>query len=1051
MDNKELGSRIAELRKQNNLSQKDLADQLNISNKTISKWECGNGSPDIESLQKLSKIFNITIDELLKNEPDQPMREEPRQSDIKSDSFFHTKKFIILLISLAAILVICISTICFFFIPRDPHFLDTGKFELDENTSTLTLSVNNEEETISLNNSFELPMTNSWKLFRDINGLYEINTKTVNLQVGNNTFYAVVENTAGDSKIYTIQIRRKPLYIVTFDTAGGELIANQFIQEGELLTYITPVKTGYIFDSWNYDFSKPVMGNITITASWIPEQFTIEYFSNTSDNSSIKQDVIYDDTVKLKAADSFYNRGYTLISWNTEPDGSGTTYNVDENISNYKIAGDLKLYAQWQVNQYEIIIHSNNASAGQVTGNGSYNYGEEINLTAITNPGYTLLGWYNSEDELISSSQSLPVQIIDESQEFFARWQANEYEITLDVSGGNKLDENIKTVVFGTEFNLPIATKTEANFLGWFTEDNKQYTDMTGDCKLAWNIPTDTTLYAHYKMNEYQVNLTQNVVKGGKVSGEGLKEYGSTVTVVAHTNAGYTFKGWYDGQKLIAKSESYQFEMPNFAVTYTAQWSPNTYTVLFDTTGGQSLDQDSQDVIFDTTFSFPIPVRTGYTFEGWYTTSNNAGTAITDADGNALTEWNMANDTTLFAKWDTITYSISYNLNGGTVNIENKKEYTIEDGNIYLTNPSKPGYIFAGWVGTDLAEATKNLIIPAGSIGNRIYGAVWEENSSFTPIGSVEDFLKINNNLSGNYYLTNDIDLNGISFTGFGSEKEPFSGIFDGKGHIISNYGYSNLSDSANFYFGIFNYNSGLIKNIGVTNYSICINAGFAGGLIGYNSGIVINSFTDGQIVSSRYSGGLVSYNSGEIKNCYTKGIINAHEQNWYETDVYAGGIAAFNDGIIRNVYSTANINANRTSRTSGSFRAGGLVGNTSSTGIISNSFATGNVVARGDKYALQAIAGNIVGSSQYLNNIISCYYLETQIIEAYQGLGFDHIVNVGTPTGLNNLYNINGLSWQAYINDINLWVHDESVWILNENDYPSLYWEKEIYVPQNR
>ena len=95
MDNKELGSRIAELRKQNNLSQKDLADQLNISNKTISKWECGNGSPDIESLQKLSKIFNITLDELLKNEPDQTMPEEPRQSDIKSASFFHTKKFII--------------------------------------------------------------------------------------------------------------------------------------------------------------------------------------------------------------------------------------------------------------------------------------------------------------------------------------------------------------------------------------------------------------------------------------------------------------------------------------------------------------------------------------------------------------------------------------------------------------------------------------------------------------------------------------------------------------------------------------------------------------------------------------------------------------------------------------------------------------------------------------------------------------------------------------------------------------------------------------------
>jgi transcriptional regulator with XRE-family HTH domain len=55
-----IGEKIAELRKAKGLSQKDLADKLSVSNKTISKWECGNGEPDINLLKKISTIFRST-------------------------------------------------------------------------------------------------------------------------------------------------------------------------------------------------------------------------------------------------------------------------------------------------------------------------------------------------------------------------------------------------------------------------------------------------------------------------------------------------------------------------------------------------------------------------------------------------------------------------------------------------------------------------------------------------------------------------------------------------------------------------------------------------------------------------------------------------------------------------------------------------------------------------------------------------------------------------------------------------------------------------------
>lgn len=68
MDAVKCGEFIAELRKQKNLTQKDLANKLNVSDKAISRWETGKGFPDVDSLQALSDFFNISINELLAGE-----------------------------------------------------------------------------------------------------------------------------------------------------------------------------------------------------------------------------------------------------------------------------------------------------------------------------------------------------------------------------------------------------------------------------------------------------------------------------------------------------------------------------------------------------------------------------------------------------------------------------------------------------------------------------------------------------------------------------------------------------------------------------------------------------------------------------------------------------------------------------------------------------------------------------------------------------------------------------------------------------------------------
>ena len=68
MDNIKTGKLIAKLRKKKGLTQQQLADKLNLSNKTISKWESGLGSLDISNLLVLAEALDVSVNELLKGE-----------------------------------------------------------------------------------------------------------------------------------------------------------------------------------------------------------------------------------------------------------------------------------------------------------------------------------------------------------------------------------------------------------------------------------------------------------------------------------------------------------------------------------------------------------------------------------------------------------------------------------------------------------------------------------------------------------------------------------------------------------------------------------------------------------------------------------------------------------------------------------------------------------------------------------------------------------------------------------------------------------------------
>ena len=80
--NLELVEKLQKLRKDNNLSQEQLAEKIGVSRQAISKWERGEATPDSDNLICLAKIYNISLDELISSKEDNNMNEESKKTKL---------------------------------------------------------------------------------------------------------------------------------------------------------------------------------------------------------------------------------------------------------------------------------------------------------------------------------------------------------------------------------------------------------------------------------------------------------------------------------------------------------------------------------------------------------------------------------------------------------------------------------------------------------------------------------------------------------------------------------------------------------------------------------------------------------------------------------------------------------------------------------------------------------------------------------------------------------------------------------------------------------
>ena len=235
------------------------------------------------------------------------------------------------------------------------------------------------------------------------------------------------------------------------------------------------------------------------------------------------------------------------------------------------------------------------------------------------------------------------------------------------------------------------------------------------------------------------------------------------------------------------------------------------------------------------------------------------------------------------------------------------------------------------------ARVTLSGTTPSLTIGGQAY----------TVINKLDVLQSVKEGLSGRYALGKDLDASatsgwnsGAGFLPIGRDGYPFTGNFDGLGHVVSNlYISSNLR-----MVGLFGYSQGLIKDIGLVGLNVtCTSDSYPliGGLVGINDGgTITNAYSQGTVSATGSGGGeiggLVGNNSGTITNSYSTANVTA-------TDATAGGLLGYNMGTVTNAYSTGNV-------TISIGHAGGLAGQNAS-GLIKNAYSTGSVKSESTAY----------------------------------------------------------------------------------------------------
>ncbi len=448
-------------------------------------------------------------------------------------------------------------------------------------------------------------------------------------------------------------------------------------------------------------------------------KYTIQYYVNGTLKET--KTVPQSDTAMLPALTAPTVDGYTFVNtWYLDEPCATTTCDAAKPIKELLGEGGgttLKLYIKGTPITYTVAFNGNGSDGGSMSNMTSvaYNTADTLTANGFTKTGHTFLGWATSAGGQKAYDDGAPAKELTKENNatvtLYAVWQPNTYTVTYKANEGTGSDVTA-SFTYGSSVTLTQGddctfTRTGYHFNGWNTAADGSGTAHAGGS--TYNAADNLTLYAQWDVNRYTISFDGNGATGGSTADNTNVAYNVQVnlTTNGYERTGYTFQGWaasangpkvYDDQAQVTGLTAED----DGAVTLYAVWEINKYTVTFDWKGGDGVEGEGivegqlKNVEHGSTIAAPTVLgKAGHTFKGWYKEYDESSDTYTTPW--SFTDDKVTEDVTLYAKWDINTYTVTFDTDGGSAVEAQSVEY---NGNATspVTDPTKEGYTFSGWV-----------------------------------------------------------------------------------------------------------------------------------------------------------------------------------------------------------------------------------------------------------------------------------------------------------------------------------------------------------------
>lgn len=533
---------------------------------------------------------------------------------------------------------------------------------------------------------------------------------------------------------------------------------------------VIAVDNGYSFEGWTLGTSNTVVTEINMsnatnnaTATQTENTFDLLVVAHSSLNTyNVTYSNLHDATVSSTTTFTVESNTITLP---TPTNATEATFNgwTTGSIGGTSITtipahsvGNIEVYANWTYNEYQITYvldggTNNNLNVSTLT------YYDRLELKAPSKTYYEFKGWYQTYSAGVYSNQITDIENITANKTIYAKWELEEYTITYNYNIQSNLVTNKNLNPTTYYYNYNEGTISLVNLIAYtYRFDGFHLNSYSGTAvtTIDTTTPANIVLYAGFTPSNttYQtyLNNEESNAPGSVTSNMSSKVVGDEVTFTATANIGYSFLGWYNSSdQFIQADPALTFTLTTDTVVYKAKYFAYTLTYRTESSTKGSVSSNVYGatannaiaVSANTSVTLTASTNNGYTFIGWYDTSNDS-----KVSSSLIYTFNMPASSVVYeARWVSVSTQSNDNTLG-TVNSLNGK-YVAGD-NVTLTATPTTGNIFNGWyvdnalVSSNATYQTKmpdtdtifvaRFIANNVIVSNKLLGYTEDENNQIT-------------------------------------------------------------------------------------------------------------------------------------------------------------------------------------------------------------------------------------------------------------------------------------------------------------------------------